>query len=185
VCTGYWAFEEIMACVDADIVQGYPEGDYKPLLAVTRDQMAVYVGRGLAGGDENVPPGPAEPSFWDVGSDQWAYDYIEYAVAEGVVQGYAEGDYKPALEVDRAQMAVYIARSIATPTGEAGLIGYEPPETPTFPDVLTGHWAYKHVEYCVEHGVVQGYEDGWYHPEGVVTRDQMAVYVARAFELPT
>jgi hypothetical protein len=39
------------------------------------------------------------------------------------------------------------------------------------------------VEYCVEHGVVQGYEDGLYRPERVVTRDQMAVYVARAFEL--
>jgi len=194
VCTGYWAFEEIMACVDASIVQGYPEGDYKPLLAVTRDQMAVYVGRSLAGGDENVPAGAAEPSFWDVATDQWAYDYIEYAVDEGVVQGYPEGDYKPTLEVDRAQMAVYIARSIATPTGEAGLIGYDPPDTPTFPDVLTDHWAYKYVEYAYEQGVVKGYpfpdpdNPGetitLYQPDWIVTRDQMAVYVQRAFELP-
>jgi Tol biopolymer transport system component len=195
VCTGYWAFEEIMACVDASIVQGYPEGDYKPLLAVTRDQMAVYVGRSLAGGDENVPPGPAEPSFWDVATEQWAYHYIEYAVDEGVVQGYPEGDYRPALEVDRAQMAVYIARSIATPTGEAGLIGYDPPDTPTFPDVLTDHWAYKYVEYAYEQGVVKGYSFpdpdnpgetiSLYQPDWVVTRDQMAVYVQRAFVLPT
>jgi Tol biopolymer transport system component len=193
MCTGYWAFEEIMACVDASIVQGYPEGDYKPLLAVTRDQMAVYVGRSLAGGDENVPPGPAEPSFWDVDSEQWAYDYIEYAAEEGVVQGYPEGDYRPTLEVDRAQMAVYIARSIATPTGEAGLIGYDPPETPTFPDVLGDHWAYKHVEYAYEQGVVRGYPFpdpdnpgetiNLYQPDWVVTRDQMAVYVQRAFGL--
>jgi hypothetical protein len=47
--------------------------------------------------------------------------------------------------------------------------------------VTSEFWAYKHVEYCVENGVVQGYEDGCYHPEYVVTRDQMAVYVARAF----
>jgi hypothetical protein len=32
--------------------------------------------------------------------------------------------------------------------------------------------------------VVQGYDDGYYHPEVMVTRDQMAVYVARAFDLP-
>jgi hypothetical protein len=31
--------------------------------------------------------------------------------------------------------------------------------------------------------VVQGYEDGTYQPLWPVTRDQMAVYVARAFEL--
>ena len=46
-----------------------------------------------------------------------------------------------------------------------------------------GFWAYKHVEYCVEHEVVQGYADGWYYPGNVVTRDQMAVYVKRAFGL--
>ena len=44
-------------------------------------------------------------------------------------------------------------------------------------------WSYKHIEYCVEHGVVQGYDDGIYRPDWDVTRDQMAVYVARAFDL--
>jgi len=86
------------------------------------------------------------------------------------------------------------------PTGEAALADYVPPSTPTFPDVLnTGYgedgtepfWAYKHIEYCVEHGIVQGYpyaqEDDsvlyLYQPDDVVTRDQMAVYIARAFGL--
>ncbi len=194
MCTGYWAFEQIMACVDASIVQGYPEGDYKPLLPVSRDQMAVYIGRSLAGGDENVPPGPVSPSFTDVSTDNWAYDYIEYAVAQDVVQGYPEGDYKPSQEVDRAQMAVYIARSIATPTGEAGLISYTPPATPTFPDVLTDFWAYKYVEYAYEQGIVMGYPFpdpdnpdqtiNLYQPDWIVTRDQMAVYIQRAFVLP-
>ena len=32
--------------------------------------------------------------------------------------------------------------------------------------------------------MVQGY-DGYYHPELVVTRDQMAVFIARAFGLGT
>ena len=45
MCTRYWAFEEIMACMDASIVQGYPQGDYKPLLEVNRAQMAAYVAR--------------------------------------------------------------------------------------------------------------------------------------------
>lgn len=35
-----------------------------------------------------------------------------------------------------------------------------------------------------ENGVVAGYGDGNYHPEIVVTGDQMAVYVARACDLP-
>ena len=52
-----------------------------------------------------------------------------------------------------------------------------------FPNVPSDHQAYTHVEYCVENGVVSGYLDGLYHPDYAVTRDQMAVYVARAFGL--
>jgi hypothetical protein len=80
-------------------------------------------------------------------------------------------------------MAVFIARSIVTPTGEAGLVDYEPPEDPTFPDVPSDHWSYVHVEYLAEDGTVAGYPDGLYRPAVTVTRDQMAVYVARAFGL--
>jgi hypothetical protein len=77
-------------------------------------------------------------------------------------------------------MAVYVARSIVTPTGDAGLAGYAPPSTPSFADVPTNYWAYKHIEYCEAHQIVNGY-DGDYRPESAVTRDQMAVYIARAF----
>jgi hypothetical protein len=80
-------------------------------------------------------------------------------------------------------MAVFVARSIVDPTGEEGLAGYVPPLTATFPDVPTDFWAYRHIEYCVAQDVTSGYWDG-YHPERAVTRDQMAVYVARSFHLP-
>ena len=46
----------------------------------------------------------------------------------------------------------------------------------------TGYWAYQHVEYCKAQSIVSGYGDD-YRPENAVTRDQMAVYVARAFGL--
>jgi hypothetical protein len=82
-------------------------------------------------------------------------------------------------------MAAFVARSIASPTGEVGLVGYTPPTTPSFSDVPTNFWAYKYIEYCAAQGVVVGLGDGTYHPEYAVTRDQMAVYLARGFHLPT
>ena len=48
----------------------------------------------------------------------------------------------------------------------------------------TTYWSYKHIEYLAQQGVVRGYVDGYYRPGRYVTRDQMAVYIARAFELP-
>jgi hypothetical protein len=178
-----WAAREIRACADMGIVTGYEDGAYRPLADVSRDQMAVYISRAVAGGDEHVPPGPSEPTFGDVDTDHWAFDCIEYAAENGIVQGHQDGSYRPSLTVDRGQMAVYVARSICDPTGEEGLAGYVPADPRNFPDVASDFWSYKHVEYCVENGVVAGYLDGLYHPEIVVTRDQMAVYVARAFGL--
>jgi hypothetical protein len=179
----HWAFKAILACAEASLVAGYADGLYRPDNNVSRDQMAVYIARALAGGDDSVPDPTGDPTFPDVPADFWAHKYVEYAVESNVVAGYEDGLYHPELTVDRAQMAVYVARSIATPTGEEGLIGYTPSDPRSFPDVPEDFWAWLHIEYCVENGVVQGYEDGYYHPEYLVTRDQMAVYIARAFDL--
>jgi len=111
----------------------------------------------------------------------WAYKHIEYAVSQNVVQGYEDGTYGPDITLDRGQMAVFIARAMVAPGGDAAIPEPVPPAT--FPDVPSTFWGYKQVEYCAEHGVVNGYEDGLYHAEVVVTRDQMAVYIARAFGL--
>ena len=176
-----WAFSAIEACVKAGIVGGYPEGTYHPLEVVNRAQMAVFIARALAGGDAKVPAGPTTAHFPDVPTSHWAYKYIQYAYADNIVAGYADG-YEPDTNVTRDQMAVFIARSIVTPTGDAGLTSYAPPTTATFPDVSTSFWAFKYIEYCHAQGIVNGYPDG-YEPGTKVTRDQMAVFVQRAFRL--
>jgi hypothetical protein len=178
----HWARDEINACAEADIVQGYPSGAhaiYRPDQAVTRDQMAVYLARAFAGGDSAVPDPAGEPTFPDVGTDHWAYRYIEYCAQQDLVLGYPSGGYEPDLVVTRDQMAVYIARALV---GGDALVPTGPAEA-HFPDVGTDHWAYDYVSYCQAEGIVQGYPDGTYRPEVEVTRDQMAVYVARAFDL--
>ena len=142
--------------------------------------MAVFVSRAMAGGDALVPTGPATASFSDVPTTHWAYKYVEYAVDEGVVGGYAGGTYRPTLAVTRDMMAVFMARAMcggdaSVPTG---------PPTAYFPDVPTTHWAFRYVEYIRGEGVTGGYGDGTYRPALVVDRASMAVYVQRAFALP-
>ncbi len=179
-----WAYNQIEACYEAGVVAGYYDGTYEPEVIVSRDQMAVYVSRALLG-DANIPAGPDTPTFSDVPTSQWAYRYIECAASQHIVYGYYDGTYGPDLPVDRGQMAVFMSRSIVSPTGDDGLANYSPPATPTFPDVPLDYWAFRYVEYLADpaRGVVSGYSDGCYHPEISCTRDQMAVYVARAFGL--
>jgi len=181
---GSWAWDAVEGCYWAGVVQGYPDGSYQPESPVTRDQMAVFVARAMG-----VPSGgvsvvdyepPSAPSFPDVPTDYWAYRYIEYCRAQGIVRGYGDG-YHPEEEVSRGQMAVFVARGIAG--GDANVP--EPPEgsQPRFPDVPADYWAYRWIEYCASEGVVAGYPDGTYGPEVVVARDQMAMFIARGFRL--
>ena len=176
-----WASDAVERCAQAGVVTGYGDGTYEPSETVARDQMAVYLARALAGGDASVPTSPATVTFSDVPADHWAYRYVEYAALENVVGGYGDGTYRPDLVTDRGQMAVYIARAMVAPNGDAGLP--DPGSTATFTDVPSGAWNFAHVEYCAGQGVVQGYLDGTYRPDDPVTRDQMAVYVTRAFGL--
>jgi DNA-binding beta-propeller fold protein YncE len=152
----HWARSQIYAAARAGVVQGYWDNTYRPELAVTRDQMAVYIARALAGGDAAVPSGPGEPTFGDVATDHWAYRYVEYCSGHDVVQGYPDGSYHPDEVVSRGQMAVYVARAVATPTGDAGVPDLLPEAEPTFTDVpgadSTWEWCWKYVEYCAANG---------------------------------
>jgi hypothetical protein len=99
--------------------------------------------------------------------------------AEQVVEGYPDGHYHPEYEVDRGQMAVYVARA-------RGWVHIDDDMTTApelFPDVPAGYWAGTAIQACLQNDVVEGYDDGYFRPGEAVTRDQMAVYVARAFWL--
>jgi uncharacterized repeat protein (TIGR01451 family) len=179
----HWALLHAELSYENGIVGGYSDGSYRPALTVDRGQMAVFIARAIAGGEALVGDPPATASFNDVPTTHWAFKYIEYAKAHGVVGGYADGTYRPTLGVDRGQMAVFVARAVA---GGDGAVP-PAPGAPTFTDVAPGTpwaWAQKYVEYIVSRGVVAGYADGTYRPALAVTRDQMAVFVARAFALP-
>jgi len=176
----YWDYRQIEACFQAGIVSGFPDDTYHPGVSVTRDQMAVYISRALAGSDAAVPGGPTAATFTDVPTDYWAYRYVTCAVARGVVQGYADGTYQPGRVVNRGAMAVFLARALAG--GDAAVL--EPTSAAAaFPDVPADFWAYRHVQYLRGTGVISGYPDGLYHPDYAVTRDAMAAYITRAFGL--
>ena len=166
--------------MDAGIVGGYGDGTYQPEVVVSRDTMAVFIARALCKGDDSVPDGPAVATFDDVPTDYWAYKYVEYCVANDIVEGYDPVTYGPTVAVTRDQMAVFISRAVAGGDGNVP----DGPAVATFDDVPTDYWAYKYVEYCVAENIVQGYDPVTYGPIVPVTRDQMAVFIARAFGLP-
>jgi hypothetical protein len=110
--------------------------------------------------------------FADIPRDHWAYNYIYSIYHAGITTGYADGTYRPSLNVTRAQMAAFIIRA---KYGE----GFSYSSTPHFMDVPNTHWAFKYIQKMYEDGITTGYSDGTYRPAGNVTRGQMAAFIVR------
>jgi hypothetical protein len=162
------------------VVGGYGDGTYRPSVQVARDAMAVYITRAM-----KLPTAAFEGRFDDVPQSQWAWPWVEALVRAGIVQGFTPTEYRPSVLVKRDAMAVFVARALI-----GGVNVPSGPAVGTFDDVPDydpgpAHWAYDAVEYCVNYGIVGGYTPTEYRPNVVVNRGQMAVFVWRAFMMPT
>ena len=56
--------------------------------------------------------------------------------------------------------------------------------TAAFPDLPRSHWAYENIMLLVEKGVITGYEDGAFRPNGPVTRSEFAKMMTLALGIP-
>ena len=54
----------------------------------------------------------------------------------------------------------------------------------SFPDVPDGHWAHPYVGELAKKGVIEGYEDGTFRPDGLVTRNEFAKIMALSLGMP-
>jgi hypothetical protein len=180
VGTNYWAHTYIERLYAAGITGGCSTSplSYCPTSPVTRAQMAIFLLR-AEHGSGYVPPAASGTVFQDVAASDWAAAWIEQLAAEGVTGGCGSGSYCPEGIVSRDQMAVFLLRV------EHGS-GYVPPvgSGSLFGDVPAHYWAGAWIEQLVAEGIAAGCGNGNYCPMTSVTRDQMAVFLVRAFHLP-
>ena len=180
VPASYWAWDYIERLYAAGITGGCSTNPlmYCPTTTVTRDQMAVFLLRSRHG-STYTPPAATGTMFTDVPSTYWAAAWIEQLANEGITGGCGGGKYCPSAPVTRDQMAVFLLR------GEHGYTYVPPDATGTmFADIPSTYWAAKWIEQLANEGITGGCGDGNYCPATPVTRDQMAVFLVRAFSLP-
>jgi hypothetical protein len=117
-------------------------------------------------------------SFPDVPTDNLFYKFVETLFHKGVTGGCAGGGYCPANPVTRAQMAVFLLKS------KFGSAHIPPPcAGSVFPDVpCTGGPFDPWIEELAGLGITGGCGGGNYCPNNTVTRQQMAVFLLKAFE---
>jgi hypothetical protein len=89
--------------VNGGILNGYPDGTFKPNGSITRAEFAAIAVRFEFSGDINLLPDVPSP-FSDV-SGHWAEKYINLAAELGYVNGYSDGTFHPNAPITRAEAA--------------------------------------------------------------------------------
>ena len=87
---------------------------------------------------------------------------------KGIIHGYPDKEFKPANNLTRAEFAALISRFAKLEKTDA--------ENP-FPDVDSSHWAYDDILKLSASGLMQGYEDGTYRPEDMITRAEVMTVI--------
>jgi hypothetical protein len=158
------------------ITGGCTTSTFCPSSTTTREQMSVFVliakeGAGYA------PPACTTPMFTDVPASSPFCRFIEELARRGVTAGCAANLYCPQAEVTRAQMAVFVLRTLDP--------NLNPPActTPVFTDVPASDPFCRWIEELFRRGVVTGCAPNQFCPNNPVTREQMGVFLVETFSL--
>ena len=96
-------------------------------------------------------------------------DTVDTLVALGVIDGYADGSFKPEGTVSRAEMAkmIYVLR-----TGNSDASAYNDDKS-SFTDI-GDHWGRGYIKYCQSLGIISGKSVTKFDPNGKVTAQEAA-----------
>jgi beta-glucosidase len=114
-----WYAGSIAGAVAQNIVCGYKGGIFQPEGSITREEMAVMLGRAryLAGKENELSVAEQEEilaRFQDRDKiSSWARQEIALAVEARIIEGTAAGKLAPQRELDRAQTAAVLKRFLS------------------------------------------------------------------------
>lgn len=113
VYEGHVNEEAIQSLKDANIIEGYPDGNYQPSSDINRAEFTKI----LVGAITDSPGG--SNCFPDV-KDEWFAPYVCEAKNRGIIQGYPDGTFKPANSINFSEAAKIIANTYGLPADDLG-----------------------------------------------------------------
>lgn len=114
--------------------------------------------------------------FTDILNNNPYITEINYLTSNGVITGYKDGTFKPNNDITRKNAAVIISRIMKD-------IDLNNVTDPNFKDVPKTHPYYKEIAAVANLGIVNGKENGYFDPNGKLTRAQMAKILVNAYNL--
>ncbi|RDI39981.1 S8 family peptidase [Falsibacillus pallidus] len=105
VGSGYFASGYIQSAYEHHILNGFPDGTFKPNQYVTRAEMAILIANAYGLANETLV------SYADVNDNVTGEAAIFKIANAHITEGYPDGSFKPHEEMSRAKFSVFMARA--------------------------------------------------------------------------
>lgn len=145
----------------------------------TYDKIISYYYTGVtlsSGKTDPEKPDPEKPLFTDVKEGSWYYDAVMFVVDKGLFQGTGASLFSPDTPMTRAMFVTVLGRA-----GGVNVDSYEP--STVFTDVPPNQFYSRYVAWAVDKGITLGYDDGGFHPNATITREEMCSLLNRFCKL--
>jgi len=131
-----WFNEAVSTVAEAGIVEGYPDGRFRPNHFISRAEFATILSKFFE------TDAKAEAAFTDI-AGHWAERYIEKVASVGWISGYPDGRFGPDFFLTRAEAMSIINRVLGRKPNKDNLL----PEMKVWPDNADeGIWYYADVQ---------------------------------------
>lgn len=114
-------------------------------------------------------------SFSDVMPSDWYYDAVQYMTEKGLMNGVSIDSFSPQSNTSRAMIVTILWRMEGSPA---------PNTDNSFSDVVSGSYYEDAVVWASEEEIVNGYGDGIFGPDDLITREQLAAILYRYMGSP-
>lgn len=184
---GHWAEGYVSAFHLTGIIDGYPEGDFRPEGSVTREEFVKMLVLAASLQPLTAAGLSAQPTFADVPSSRWSSGYIEAAVKAGIVRAADYGaTFNPQALLTRREMAALMVRAAGQEALATSLAAKLGPAGATLPYTdLTGlpGWAAGFIAAAAQLHLVKGYPDATFRPAATIKRSEAATVLARLMSM--
>ena len=153
---GHWCRTEIETFLNKGLVQGYPDGRFRPDATVTRAEFIRMVNSAFGFVREGTK------TFTDVNADDWYSADLAAAARTGWFSGMPDGSAMPEATITRQEAAKLLVSML----GES-----RPGSFVMFTDgQQVADWARDYVETAGALGIIEGFPDGTFRPARSLTR---------------
>lgn len=174
VPTGHWAYPHVMKLANLDVFSGDGNNNFFPDAPMLRAHFAVMLHKLFKFKvDEYIP----NPGFTDVPTSSPYYEAIAIVKHLGLMNGNSATTFNPDGVMDRASVAIVIAKLFTLDIAYEGQVIPE-----VFTDTYQVSWAKDYINLLGVTGIASIPEDRKFNPTTTASRAVVATFLSKALE---